>query len=303
MNRLQAMRVFTRVARLGGFAAAARELQLSTTAVSRQVSLLEEHLGVRLLQRTTRRLSITDAGAACLDRCERILADIQEMEEALSEGQRNPRGRLRISAGVSFAQEQLSALMPAFVEHYPDLEVELFLTDRHLDLVGEGIDVAVRIGRLSDSSLFARRIAPVRHAVCASPDYIARYGAVATPSQLSEHMCIIDTNLPRSWCFEGPGGLETVIAEGRYRVNSAHGSCDAALAGLGLAYLPTFVAGAHIARGDLVPQLPGYQTGEAAMYAVYPENRYLSAGVRAFIDMLAERFDGEPPWDCWREKS
>ncbi len=297
------MRVFTRVARLGGFAAAARELQLSTTAVSRQVSLLEEHLGARLLQRTTRRLSITDAGAACLERCERILADVQEMEEALSEGQRNPRGRLRISAGVSFAQEQLGTVIPAFVERYPELEVELFLTDRFLDLVGEGIDVAVRIGRLRDSSLFARRIAPSRHAVCASPDYVARHGAVATPSQLSEHMCIIDTNQSRAWWFEGPEGVETFVAEGRYRVNSGHGARDAALAGLGLAYLPTFVAGDFISRGELLPQMPGYRASEVAIYAVYPENRYLSAGVRAFIDMLVERFEGEPPWDDWLTRS
>ncbi|MEM9491187.1 MAG: LysR family transcriptional regulator [Myxococcota bacterium] len=297
MDRFQAMTVFARVARLGAFSAAARELQLSTTAVSRQVAQLEEHLGVRLLQRTTRRLSITDAGAAYLSRCERILADVHELEDALSEGQDNPRGRLRISAGVSFAQEQLGTLMPAFVERYPDLEVDLLLTDRHLDLITEGIDVAVRIGRLSDSSLIARRLAPIRHALCASPAYLAEHGGISAPAELAGHHCIIDTNQSRTWWFEGEGGVENVVAEGRYRVNNGHGACDAARAGLGVAYLPTFIAGSHLASGELIRLMPGYRVAEMTMFAVYPENRYLSASVRAFIDVLAEHFGGEPPWD------
>ena len=297
MDRLQAMKVFARVARLGGFSAAARELDLSTTAVSRHVSQLEEHLRVRLLQRTTRRLSLTDVGAAYLERCERILADLHELEDALCQGQQNPRGRLRITAGVSFAQEQLGAVMPTFVRRYPELEVELLLSDRHLDLIGEGLDLAVRIGRLPDSSLFARRLAPIRHAVCASPAYIAANGAVTAPGQLSRHTCIIDTNQPKTWWFQGPDGEQTVTVTGRYRVNSAHGACDAVIAGLGLAYLPTFVAGPRIESGAIVPQLAGYRTTELAMYAVYPENRYLSAGVRAFIDLLVDHFGDEPPWD------
>lgn len=297
MDRLQAMRVFTRVARLGGFSAAARELALSTTAVSRHVSQLEEHLQVRLLQRTTRRLSLTDAGLAYLQRSERILADINELEEALSEGQKNPRGRLRITAGVSFAQEQLNAVMPEFLERYPELEVELLLSDRPLDLVGEGLDVAVRIGRLPDSSLIARRLAPIHHVVCASPAYIAEHGSVASPGELIDHACIIDTNQPKTWWFEGPDGVETLAVTGRYRVNSAHGACDAVLSGLGLAYLPTFVAGPRIERGEIIPQLPDFRVAEITMYAVYPENRYLSAGVRVFMDLLVEHFGDEPPWD------
>ena len=299
MDRLHAMQVFVRVSRLGSFAAAARELQLSNTATSRVVSQLEAHLGVRLLRRTTRQVSLTDEGAAYLRRCERILADIQELEEGLAEGQRTPRGRLRISAGVSFAQEQLNALMPEFLERYPELEVEALLTDRHIDLVAEGVDVAVRIGRLPDSTLIAKRIAPCRHVVCASPRYVAKRGLAQTPSALAEHACIIDTNQPRNWHFDGPGGPETFAATGRYRVNSAHAARDAAIAGLGIAYLPTFVAGTELVHGALVRQMPDYRAAETAMYAVYPENRYLSAGVTAFIRMLAERFQRDPPWDCW----
>ena len=295
------MTVFARVARLGGFAAAARELHISTTSVSRTIGQLEEHLGARLLRRTTRQVSLTDAGVVYLERCERILADVQELEEALGEGQREPRGRLRISAGVSFAQEQLHTVLPAFVEQHPNLECELMLTDRRVDLVREGVDIAIRIGRLADSTLFARRLSPCRHAVCASPDYTDRHGMIRHPAELADHACIIDTNQPRGWWFAGPDGQEaTQLAEGRYRVNSAHGACDAVLAGIGVAYLPTFVAGPRIERGELVVQLPGYRAAEVHVYAVYPESRYLSAGVRALIERLAEHFGSDPPWDRWR---
>lgn len=299
MDRLTAMEVFARVARLGGFAAAARELRISTTAVSRYVGQLEERLDVRLLQRTTRRVSPTEAGQAYLERCEQILADVRELEDALPAGQQKPRGRLRISAGVSFAQEQLATLMPEFMLRYPELEVELVLTDRHVDLVGEGIDVAVRIGRMPDSSLFAKRLAPCRHAVCASPSYIDKNGPLESLQDLREHNCVIDTNQPQRWWFNGGTGVERIAVEGRYRVNSAHAARDMVLAGYGIAYLPTFIAGPLIESGQLVVQLQRYQTLELTLHALYPERRYLSAGVRALLEALAGRFGEGPPWDRW----
>ncbi len=282
MDRLSAMSVFARVARLGGFAVAARELRLSTTAVSRHVAQLEEHLRVRLLQRTTRRVSVTEAGAAYLVRCERLLADLEELEDAVGDGRREPRGRLRVSAGVSFAQEQLHATMPRFLTRYPAVEVELVLSDRHVDLVGEGIDVALRVGRLPDSSLFARRIAPCSHVVCAAESYLEARGTPRTVDDLAAHDCIIDTNLPRGWRFVRDGQPAPIREDGRYRVNSAHGACSAAVAGLGLAYLPAFVAGPSLHRGALVA-LPHLRAVDLHLYAVYPQARYLSSGVRAFI--------------------
>lgn len=304
IDRFQAMSVFARVARLESFSAAARELHISATAVSRHVAALEQHLDVRLLQRSTRRVSLSEAGAAYLERCEQLLADLAELEDGVVGGRREPRGRLRISAGVAFAREQLHLLMPEFITRYPKLEVELQLSDRRIDLVGEGFDLALRIGRLPDSSLIARKLCPCRHVLCASPRYLAEHGAPESPDQLRAHACIVDTNQARAWTLVGPEGEVQHQVEGRYRVNSAHASCAAALAGLGVANLPTFVAGPHIASGELVVLLPAHPPFEMGLYAVYPENRYLSAGVRAFIDLLVEHFGGEqPPWDrCFRER-
>ncbi|MEL7367956.1 MAG: LysR family transcriptional regulator [Myxococcota bacterium] len=301
MDRLYAMTVFSRVARLESFAAAARELHVSTTLVSRQVAQLEAHLGVRLLQRTTRRLSLTDVGAAYLDRCEQILSDVSEVEDALREGRDRPRGRLRVSAGMSFAQEQLNARMPDLLQTYPELEIELLLTDRRVDLVGEGIDIALRVGRLSESGLFARRLCVCRHIACVSPAYAKRHGVPDAPSSLASHVCIIDTNQPRIWRFEGADGDENHEPAGPYRVNSAHAACEAVLAGFGVAHLPTFVAGPRIEQGLLQPILLDYQTTELELYAAYPERRYLSSGVRSFVEWLVKQFGREPVWDRWMD--
>ena len=301
MDRFEAMRVFSRVAHLGGFAAASRELRMSTSAVSRHVGQLEDHLGLQLLTRTTRQVSLTDSGREYLARCDRILDDVNELEGSLADGRRSPRGRLRVSAGVSFAQEQLNQFMPTFLNQYPDVEVELLLTDRHIDLVGEGVDAALRIGRLSDSSLVARRLCPCRFAVCAPPAYIERVGAPSTPADVASHRCIVDTNQPASWRFAGPDGDHSISVAGPYRVNSANAAAAATMAGVGLAYLPTFVAGRSLERGDLVALFADFEPVEVSVYAVYPESRYPSAGVRAFVDALARAFGGEPPWDRWRQ--
>lgn len=299
MDRFEAMEVFSRVARLGSFTEAARELRLSTTAVSRHVSQLEEHLKTRLLLRTTRRLSLTAGGLAYLSKSEQILANVRELEDGLQAAQEVPRGRLRIGAGVSFAQEQLNQVMPSFLSRFVELNVELILSDRHVDLVADNIDVAIRIGKLPDSSLFAKRLAPCRHVACVSPGYLARHGSIFHPQELSNHLCIIDSNQARGWSFVGDKGPITHQAEGRYVVNSAHAARAAVLADLGVAYLPTFVAGPNIASGELVPQLQAFQIPNMTVYAVYPENRYLSAGVRVFIDAMEAAFGDTPQWDDW----
>lgn len=297
MDRFTAMRVFARVARLQGFAPAARELRLSPTAVSRHVAQLEERLGVRLLYRTTRSVTPTEDGQAYLTRAEQLLHELDELEEVVSAGGAQPRGSIRISVGVSFAEEQLNGLMPGFLAAHPELNLELILSDRHLDLIAEGIDLAIRIGAMPDSALFARRFAPCRHVVCASPSYLEMYGPPAQPNDLRERECIIDTNQPRNWWFQGVAGVETIEVQGRYRANSAHAVRDMVSAGLGIAYMPTFVAGPCIRRGDLVPILTDYRALELTLHAAYPERRYLSAGLRAFLDLLSTQFGDNPAWD------
>ncbi|MGH1348951.1 MAG: LysR family transcriptional regulator [Nannocystales bacterium] len=293
------MRVFAQVAREGSFRGAARSLRLSSTAVSRHVSTLEEHLGTQLLVRTTRRVSLTEPGRAYLHRCVALLDDIDELERDVADASSQVRGRLRVTAGVSFAQEHLGTLLPTFVQQHPEVEVELQLSDHHVDLVGERIDVAIRIGRLEDSSLIARRLAPCRHVVCASPEYLGSHESPRAPEELENHQCIIDTNQPPQWWLRGPQGESTHSVRGRFVVNSAHAARDAAVAGLGLAYLPTFVAGDELARGQLVPVLHGYEARAMHLYAVYTHNRHLRGSVRALVDFLVARFGPEPPWDAW----
>ncbi len=299
-DRLTDMRVFTRVARLGGFAAAARELRLSTTAVSRRVSDLEGALGARLLRRTTRRLSLTEEGHAYLERCERVLEEIDDLESTIADQRSSPRGRLRITTGVSFGMEQIVPLLPGLLSRHPDLVVDLELVDRFVDLVADGIDVAIRIGRLADSSLVARRLATCRFALCAAPDYVQRVGRPVVPEDLAQHACIVDRNTPRTWEIQSGSGLHRIVPEGPLHVNSAHAVRDAALAGMGIALAPTFVMGRSLASGELVEVLPECTIPDSAVYAVYPPTRQLSTKVRVFVDHVLEHIGDPPAWDRWK---
>ena len=286
-TKLLNLRVFVRVARLGSFAAAARELRLSTTAVSRRVASLEEGLGARLLHRTTRRLSLTPAGGVALERAERLLDDLQELKDAVA-GDGRPRGHLRVAAGVSLGRAVLHEGLPAFIEAHPEVSIEVILNDRPVNLVDERIDLAVRIGRLADSSLVIRKLSSVGHLVCAAPHWLAARGPV-DPEELQAYARIVDTNQPLAWRLTGPSGegLE-VEASGRYAVNNAHAARDACSSGLGLAMLPDFVARPLLARGDLVDALPGWTGPELGLYAVVLERRWASAAVRALIDHIEE---------------
>jgi DNA-binding transcriptional LysR family regulator len=298
MDQFAALTAFVHTVESGGFTQAARRLGQSKSLISRQVAQLEAQLGARLLQRTTRKLAPTEAGQAYFLRAQRILADLAEASAEIGHLQIAPRGKLRISAPMSFGVLHLTPALPRFLEACPELEVDLALTDRFVDLVEEGFDVAVRIGRLADSSLIARRITPIRRVLCASPAYLARCGTPARPADLSRHACLSHLDMgPAEWRFLTGGVLETIKVASRFRAGNGEALRCMALAGLGLVYLPTFFVGADLQTGTLISVLEDFVPQDSALYGAYPNSRHLSAKVRAFMDFLQDAFGPVPPWD------
>ncbi|MCA1907507.1 MAG: LysR family transcriptional regulator [Magnetospirillum sp.] len=298
MDQLAALTAFVATVEAGGFSPAARRLGVSKSLLSRQVAHLEAELGVRLLQRTTRRLSPTEAGELYFQRAQRILQDLEEAASEVGQLQTAPRGKLRVSAPMSFGVLHLAPALPKFLESCPELELELSLSDRFVDLIEEGIDVAVRIGRLADSTLIARHVAPIRRVVCASPAYLARCGVPSHPAELVAHAGLSHLGMgPTEWRFVVDGKPETVRVQSRLSAGNGEALRILALAGLGLVYLPTFFVGDDIRDGTLVPVLEQYVPQDSALYGVYPHSRHLSAKVRAFLDFLCCQFGPEPPWD------
>lgn len=300
MDRLDSMEAFVRVADAKSFSEAARRLTLSKSVVSRQVSALETQLGARLFQRTTRSLSLTEVGLAYYERCSRILAEIEEANLSVSNLQAEPRGKLRINAPMSFGVLHLAPMLPRFLERYPDIGIDMAMNDRFVSLIDEGFDVAVRIGKLEDSSLIARYLAPVRRIVCASPAYLERHGVPATPSDLANHCCLTYSNLatPDEWSFQTAEGRRwPVEVHGRLRVNNGDTIREAALGGVGVVTLPSFIVGRDLQAGTLVSLLADYVPQDLPLHAVYPHNRHLSPKVRAFVDFLAEHIGPRPYWD------
>ncbi len=301
MDRFAAIETFVRVAETRSFSEAARRLRIAKSAVSRQVSALEAELGARLFHRTTRSLHLTEAGRAYFERASRILSDLDDADRAVSRLQAAPRGRLRISAPMSFGFLHLTPALADFLRLHPEVEMDVAMNDRVVDLVNEGFDVAVRIGILEDSSLIARRLAPARRAICASPDYLATRGAPRTPDDLKSHSCLVNSNLPagREWRLTGPeGAVRPIGVNGPLSVNNGDAMRVAALRGLGLASLPTFIVGADLKSGALVSVLDEFIPQDLTISAVYPHTRHLSPTVRAFVDFLAERFGPNLPyWD------
>ncbi len=268
--------------------------------VSRQVAALEAELGARLLHRTTRALTLTEAGRRYFERASRILLDIEEADASVGQLQAAPRGLLRVNAPMSFGFLHLAPAVPEFLGRHAEVEIEMTMNDRFIDLVEEGFDVAVRIGSLEDSSLVARRLAPIRRTVCASPAYLAKHGTPRCPDDLRAHECLGNINLGRAqeWRFEAPDGRPwPVEVRGRLRANNGDALRAAALKGLGLAYLPSFIVGCDLQSGALVSVLDGFIRQDRAVHAVYPHARLLSPKVRAFVDFLVERFGPEPYWD------
>jgi len=292
------MTAFSRVAETGSFSEAARRLRSSKSVVSRQIAALESELGVRLLHRSTRALTLTEAGRSYFDQIVRILADIDEANLSVSHLQAAPRGRLRVNAPMSFGIRHLAPAIPDFLARCPEVEIDMTLNDRFVDLVDEGFDMAVRIGQLIDSSLVARRLAPLRRVVCASPAYLAARGIPTTPDEITGHECLCYSNMSagNEWKFVGPDGRPwPVEVKGRLRINNGDALRIAALGGLGLACLPTFIVGEDLRAGTLVPVLTEAIQQEGGVFAVYPHARLLSPKVRVFIDFLAERFGPNPP--------
>jgi DNA-binding transcriptional LysR family regulator len=299
MGKLEEMAAFLRTAEAQSFTAAAQRLGLSKSMVSQRVADLEQRLGVRLLNRTTRRLSLTEAGQAFLEGCGRALREVEEAEEAAGRHGNALRGTLRIAAPLSFALLHLRPAMLDFMTAHPQLEVYLDMDDRVVDLIQGGYDMALRIGRLPDSSLIARRLAPIRTVVCASPAYLAAHGRPLHPTELSTHECLIYTGTARSdhWSFRIDGRWVAIAVRGRLQANNGDLLLSAAIAGYGIVLLPSFIVGAALERGDLVCLLDSFAAPDAAIHAVYPPSRRIPQRVRAFSDFLDERIGKNPYWD------
>lgn len=293
--------VFVAVVKSGSFTSAADTLEISKSQVSKCVNRLEARLGARLLHRTTRRLRLTEAGTALYETSRSALDAIEDAQLAVSTLQGTPRGTLKVSASIAFGSVQLPSIVARLTGMYPDLAVELVLEDRHIDLVREGIDVALRItGDPPDSGMVYRRLGPNRQVVCAAPRYLERRGVPHTPQDLSAHECIAHTQraTPNVWHFTTPtGGKTSVQINGRIAVNSALAVRESALENLGVIELNSYLVGQDIKAGRLVRLLDGYQPRELSIYAVFPQRRYLAPKVRVFIDAMLERLAPEPAWD------
>lgn len=291
------LEIFARVAAAGNMSAAGRDMGLSPAVVSKRISHMEERLGVRLLQRTTRQLKLTETGQGFYERIVGILNDIEEAEAFVSQRNATASGVLRVTAPTGFSTRHIAPHMAAFLQQHKELHVEMQLTDTFVDLVGEGIDLAIRIAELDDSSLVARRLAPCQRVICAAPEYLERHGVPKSPSDLANHNCLAPAFLS-VWRLEGPEGQISVKVSGNLRSNSSDALHAALLAGAGIALRPTWDISDDLKAGRLRIVLPDYQEGtRQSIYAVYPCRQYIPAKLRVFVDFLAQRYGPEPYWD------
>lgn len=300
MKELESMVAFARVVETKSFSAAAIRLGLSKSLVSKLITKLEKSLGARLLNRTTRNMSVTEAGAILYAHCARIIEEMEQAKLAVNRLQEQPRGVLKISASVAFGTLHIAPALPEFLASFPEVTIDMIITDRFVDLADEGYDLAVRITENPGQNLVARRLATVRRAMCATPDYFARRGIPQTPADLVGHNCLTYThaNPQGRWDFLGPDGEISVASSGSLRLNDDQALSQAVLGGLGVAILPTFIIGNEIRAGRLQSVLSEFTLlVERQIYAVYLPNRHLSAKVRTFIDFLLQRFGPEPSWD------
>jgi DNA-binding transcriptional LysR family regulator len=297
VDRLDEINAFAAVADARSFTQGARRLGVSAAQVSKLIARLENRLGARLLNRTTRDVSLTDTGRAYLERARQLLEDFQALESSVTE-QSGPRGLIRISTPVTFGANELTDALLDFAMSYPDVSLDVSSSDRMVNLVEEGIDVAVRIGQLGDSSLVARKLAAVRIVTCASPDYLARVGTPAQPEDVAGHEAVLDTNKadPTAWDYKVDGRAREVRVHGRLRFSGANACVAAARAGFGLARVPAFAAAEDLREGRLQALLCAFEPEPIHIHAAYPHARHLAPKVRAFVDFLAARFAGEPEW-------
>jgi DNA-binding transcriptional LysR family regulator len=299
MDRFGAMNAFAKVVALGSFAEAARTLGLTRSATSKAVIELENLLGARLLDRTTRKVRPTEAGLAYYERCLDILSRVEETEIELASLQSEPRGVLKVNAPTSFGALYLGPAVAEFMRNYPDLRIEMTLTDCFIDPIEEGADVTIRIADLSDSSLIARRLAPARRVLVAAPSYIERRGAPDAPEDLSRHDCLTygHTTTLQRWRLLVDGETIAIPIRSVLCSNSGDVLRSAALAGCGIAFLPTFLVGPDLAAGRLVTVLERFPQAELSIHALFASNRYLARKIRVFIDFLSGEFGAQPVWD------
>jgi len=293
MNKLREIECFIAVAELGSFVKAADALSISKAAVSRTILDLEARLGARLMQRTTRRLSLTEAGVLYLESCKQIVSALEDADHIISAGNTDPTGLLRINAPQTFGVQHMTRVWPALLHRYPGIKLDITLSDRIVDIVEEGYDLAIRIAHMPSSSLIYRKLATTRIVVCAAPDYLERHGTPQHPQQLKDHMVMGYTYAADKdeWRFTGPHGAVSVKTNVRLHANNGDTCVAAALAGIGITRQPTFMLSQYIRSGKLVPLMPDFSCGELGIYAVYPSRTHLPAKVRATIDFLVQAFE------------
>ncbi|RJG05456.1 LysR family transcriptional regulator [Noviherbaspirillum cavernae] len=298
MDKLQAMEIFVKVVDAGGFTRAADSMQLPKATVSTLIRNLEAGLSVKLLNRTTRQISLTADGAAYYERCLRILADVRDAEESLSKTHASPSGRLRVDVPTGLGRPLIIPALPAFFERYPEIDMELGCSDRPVDLIEEGVDCAVRVGSLPDSTLIARRIGTVHSVICAAPSYTARHGRPQHPQDLMQHRCVnyfsAKTGKLFDWDFAKDGERFQFRLPGRIAINDSDAYTAAALAGMGVAQLASFMICPYLQSGQLEILLEDWRVDPMPMHVVYPQNRHLSAKVRVFVEWISELFADHP---------
>ena len=300
MDQQGEMSVFVRVVEYESFSATARALKLTPSAVSKLIGRLEDRLGARLLNRTTRRLGLTEEGRAFYQRCVPILSAIDEAEMAVTKLHAEPRGLLKVNATNAFGQFHIQPLIPEFLEQYPNLRIQLTLSDSLVNLVEEEVDVAIRIADMPDSTLIAKKITSVHRAVAVAPSYIKKFGVPKSPEDLRNHNCLtlsFETSL-NQWEFKGANGPQRIRVKGNFETNNATALYKAGLAGLGLFRATNFVVGQDFKEGTLIPVLEDFEmTNKVNIYAVYPHSKHLSPKVRAFVDLMTDAFIPVPPWE------
>ncbi|TVZ40923.1 DNA-binding transcriptional LysR family regulator [Alteromonadaceae bacterium 2753L.S.0a.02] len=292
MDKLANMQAFKAVAETGSFAAAGRQMGLATSVISKRVSDLESHLNTLLLQRTTRRLALTDTGYHYLEHVQRLLAELEEVEETLRCHTEQAVGEIRLAAPLSFGVRMLAPVLASFLEAHPQVTIRSELSDRKVHLINEGFDLAIRIGNLSDSNLFARKIAACRRVLCASPTYLKKFGTPQSPAELPGHACLVYTLVQDgiSWPFQHKGKRFFQAVQGRLTADNGDLLCKSALEGCGITQLPNFIVDEFIERGELLPLLQEYEEQDFGMFVLYPNRRHLSNRVRLLIDHLAGAF-------------
>ncbi|WP_250657733.1 LysR family transcriptional regulator [Alkalimarinus coralli] len=298
MEDFGAIPVFVEVVKCGGFSPAARSLGVSKSAVSKRIGILEQHLGVKLFHRTTRKLSLTEAGEHYYEHAVKAHKAARDAEDAVAQLQGEPQGRLRINTPMSFGRLHVAPFIPEFLKRYPKISIDMVMDDKVVDLVGSGFDLAIRAGDLPDSSLIARKLAPLNSVLCASPDYIAKYGFPESVDDLVNHNCLSFSYSRdiKEWTFIGDSESISVEVTGNYQVNNSEALREAILQDVGIGRLPTFVAGPDIKEGRLVRVFEHYRMPQTTIYAVFLERQYMPAKVRVFLDFLTEYFGEETPY-------